>query len=61
VSLKHSNNKITQEYYYESRNFSNCSTNMSSEEELSISKLYGFKIVQDGRILHDEITGELLN
>jgi len=28
---------------------------MPSEEELSISKLYGFKIVQEGRILLDEI------
>jgi len=31
---------------------------MPSEEELSVTKLHGFKIVQDGKILHDEIPEE---
>jgi len=35
------------------KNLSGCST-MPSEEELTNSVLYGFKVVHDGRTLHDE-------
>jgi len=39
------------------KNLSGCST-MPSEEELPNSHLYGFRIVHDGKTLHDETQGD---
>jgi len=41
-----------------SRNLSGCST-LASEEELASSWLYGFKIVHDGRTLHNEVQSDV--
>jgi hypothetical protein len=42
------------------KNLSGCST-MPSEEDLANSVLHGFKVVHDGRTLHDETQGDDLS